>query len=389
MLEINRFRKLYSYVIGVAALLLALPAYTAPFAYVTNTSQFLTVIDTATNTVVDTVDGVPGGDVVVHPDGGRAYITGRGEIQVLDTTSNTVVATVPVAGVARIAINPMGGHLYALSGSDLLFIDAVSYAIIATVSLGSEGLTDLAVGPAGRYIYIRQFGYPPKVLVFDTITNSLIATVAAGGMQDGIVVHPSGNYVYVPRNNELDVIDTASNTVTTTVSLSMGGSVRDVAIHPDGTYVYVANTGSDVAVVNTATNTVVDMVSAESLMYQMAITVHPDGGHVYTVGYSPANPILVGKASVIDTTTGLEVGEVLMAPGIFNVAVDIAIGPLLVNVGGSVTGIAPSQVECYNMTTGQVVTSQLQGERSWDCEAAGLVVSPSDIVNMSVTGTAD
>ncbi len=389
MLEINRFRKLYICVIGVAALLLALPAYAAPFAYITNMNQFLTVVDTATNTVVDTVDGVHGGDVVVHPDGSRVYVAGSGEIQVLDTVSNTVTATVPVTGVARVAIDPMGRYLYAVSGSSLLFIDAKSYAITATVSLGSEVLGEFAVHPAGRYIYIRQGGVSSKVLVFDTVTNSVIATVTAGSGGHGILVHPNGSYVYVPKNYGIHVIDTASNTVTATVYLPAGGE-RDMAIRPDGAYIYVANGLSDVSVVDTATNAVVDTLNVESLVHQMALTVHPDGGYVYTVGYSLGGTGVTSKVSVIDITAGIiEVDEVVVAPGVSNIPVDIAIGPSLVNVGGSVTGIAPSQVECYNMTTGQAVTSPLQGERSWDCEAAGLVVSPSDIINMSVTGTAD
>jgi hypothetical protein len=61
-------------------------------------------------------------------------------------------------------------------------------------------------------------------------------------------------------------------------------------------------------------------------------------------------------------------------------------------VGGSIAGISPTTVICENVskrkhTVVEVVLAP--GARSWDCEAAGLVVSPGDIIKQTVTGTAD
>ena len=66
------------------------------------------VIDTKTNTVVDLdpetpeIEGIPVGDnplrVAFTPDGRRAYVTNRGSntVSVIDTKTNTVVDTIEV-----------------------------------------------------------------------------------------------------------------------------------------------------------------------------------------------------------------------------------------------------------------------------------------------------
>lgn len=92
-------------------------AQAAPFAYIANSgSNSVSVIDTATNTVVATVGvGLVPYRVAVNPAGTRVYVTNNGgnNVSVIDTSSNTVVATIPVgSGVVTaphgIAVNPAG-----------------------------------------------------------------------------------------------------------------------------------------------------------------------------------------------------------------------------------------------------------------------------------------
>jgi YVTN family beta-propeller protein len=74
-------------------------AYAAPFAYISNfASNTVSVIDTATNTVVATVPvSFPFG-VAVNPAGTFAYVTDASNtVSVIDTATNTVVATVQEA----------------------------------------------------------------------------------------------------------------------------------------------------------------------------------------------------------------------------------------------------------------------------------------------------
>jgi hypothetical protein len=60
------------------------------------------------------------------------------------------------------------------------------------------------------------------------------------------------------------------------------------------------------------------------------------------------------------------------------------------DVGGAVTGMAPSRGGCTNLTTGQQVQFQhMVGATAASCVAAGLVVYPGDTIQISVQGAAE
>ena len=56
-------------------------------------------------------------------------------------------------------------------------------------------------------------------------------------------------------------------------------------------------------------------------------------------------------------------------------------------VGGSVTGMTPDKVTCK--TPDEKLVKIFDGAKTFDCEAAGLVVSPGDRVRIIVEGVAD
>jgi YVTN family beta-propeller protein len=122
-------------------------------AYVTNFgSNTVSVIDTATNTVVPVPDGdaimvgvVPIG-VAVTPDGARVYVVNAnfspvgppqpGDVSVIDTATNTVVKTVTVgAGPQAVAITPDGAYAYVNNFPDntLSVIETASNNVVDTV----------------------------------------------------------------------------------------------------------------------------------------------------------------------------------------------------------------------------------------------------------------
>jgi hypothetical protein len=57
-------------------------------------------------------------------------------------------------------------------------------------------------------------------------------------------------------------------------------------------------------------------------------------------------------------------------------------------LGGWVTGFTPQTVVCTNVTTGQQVTLS-DHATAWDCEAAGVAVSPGDHVSILARGSVD
>ena len=92
------------------------------FAYVANNgSNTISVISTATNSVVNTIDlalAVPGGqpsDVAISPDGGFVYVTSisTDSVLVIATASNTVVGTILTGSQpAGVSVTPNGADLF-------------------------------------------------------------------------------------------------------------------------------------------------------------------------------------------------------------------------------------------------------------------------------------
>ena len=75
-----------------------------------------------------------------------------------------------------------------------------------------------------------------------------------------VAVTPNGSFAYVGNrfSNNISVIDTATNTVTTTVPI---GDPTGIAITPNGAFAYVTDgTSGVVNVIDLATNTVQEIV---------------------------------------------------------------------------------------------------------------------------------
>ena len=74
----------------------------------TSTNNTISVIDTATNTVIATVNvGTDPSGVAVTPDGKKVYVANQdsNNVSVIDTATNTVTASIPVGnGPSGVAI---------------------------------------------------------------------------------------------------------------------------------------------------------------------------------------------------------------------------------------------------------------------------------------------
>ena len=150
-------------------------------------------------------------------------------------------------------------------------------------------------------MYVSACCNPSFVKVIDTASNTIVTTIAVGNFPGGMDVTPDGSRLYVPHynSNTVSVINTATNTVVTTISVGAGpGSVR---VSPDGSRAYVASQSSNsVTVINTATNSVVTTIPGISLPRTLDFT--PDGARVYVASD--------GRVQVIDTATSTVVGNI-------------------------------------------------------------------------------
>jgi len=295
-------------------------------AYVINRSSFgfgtYTVIDTASSTVLATVD-VPNVMApmfsAVAPDGKTLYIPSfeTQSVAVIDTATNTLRAMIPipVEGPTGTAVTPDGSRLYvcANSGSVVVFDTATNAQIGDPIPITVGGaFLNLKVTPDGKDVYVSA-GFGTVVSRIDTATNTALS-IPDVPASFGISISPDGASVYVPAffDESLTIIDTATNTVHTgLVPLESGPGPS--ASTPDGAFLYVVNEdGNSVTVIATATNTVVATVFVGSLPFAIAIphasatppptavaganqtitvgqTVHLDGSGSFAPNTLPAN----------------------------------------------------------------------------------------------------
>ena len=312
-------------------------AVVATRAYVTNSfHDTVSVVDTATNTVVATVAvGDNPTAVAVHPNGTRVYVSNfvGGTVSVIDTATNTVVATVAVGVAPRgVAVSPDGSRVYVtIETGTVSVIDTATNTAVANVPVGGVP-AGVAVSPDGSRLYVTNLG-GFTVAVINTATNTVVATVAVGAGSSGpsgVAVSPDGSRVYVTNvfgDTLLSVIDTATNTVVATVATE---DARGVAVSPDGSRVYVTNPdGGTVSVIDTTTNTVVATVA---------------------VG---AGPLRVAVAEVV-TTASPTISTVASAGGVLGTAVnDVA----TLTGGSSPTGTVTFRLYSDAACTMQVFTS--------------------------------
>ncbi|MFD1272958.1 YncE family protein [Streptomyces kaempferi] len=101
------------------------------------------MIDTATNTVTDTITvGATPFNVAVTPDGAHAYVTNFGSttVSVIDTATNTVTDTITVGtSPVGVAITPDGNHAYVANfGSNTVsVIDTATNTVTDTITVGA------------------------------------------------------------------------------------------------------------------------------------------------------------------------------------------------------------------------------------------------------------
>ena len=164
--------------------------------YVTNlVSNSVSVIDTAGNMVVDTVQVASPIGVAVTPDGKHVYVADQNNntVSVIDTTSNMVVGSpIPVGPTpARVAVTPDGKDVYVTNSgtNSVSVIDTASNMVVGTPILVGNGPVGIAVTPDGKRIYVANF-LNGNVSAIDTASNTVVGTTPAGSLPGFVGIIP-------------------------------------------------------------------------------------------------------------------------------------------------------------------------------------------------------
>jgi YVTN family beta-propeller protein len=155
--------------------------YAAPFAYIPNLgSNNVSVIDTATNTVVATITVGSGPyGVAVNPAGTRVYVANRldSTVSVIDTATNTVIGSpIPVGAFpVGVAVNPAGTRVYVANSAsnNVSVIDTATNTVIGSpIPVGAfPAALGLFIGPVP----------PPSVPAMNSWGMILFMLIAGSG----------------------------------------------------------------------------------------------------------------------------------------------------------------------------------------------------------------
>jgi YVTN family beta-propeller protein len=265
----------------------------------------LMVIDTATNSVTATIplDTNPDSfqrlphDIAVARDGRFVYVAGgmHNNIAVIDVADASVVAHIALPGFPNsIAASPDGrfayathngpycpsGRTYTCPGTvDVIDLDpnsATFRTVIGTLSSPGADPVHIAVSSDSSVAYaLNQNNPADTVTVFDLTTGAVTTSIPLNWSPIDIALSADGRTAFVTKASPpaVDVIDTATNSVTGTIAVD---TPSGIAVTPDGQRVYVtAQSAGRVLEIDTVSNTLTAMIPAGQLPRAIAIGIVP------------------------------------------------------------------------------------------------------------------
>ncbi|WP_344757823.1 beta-propeller fold lactonase family protein [Mucilaginibacter dorajii] len=280
------------------------------YAYVANVRSSISVINSTTNEVVETIPAGFGSEpdqIAISADGSRAYVTniGSNTISVINTLTNKIINYIPVGeGPTGIVISPDGKKLFVgITGDNtIVAIDLSTNKVSNVLDVGAK-CHRLAITPDGSTLYAIK--YSDRVIAIDIPSFFVTDEIVAGAGPNNLVISPDGKQLYVVSgaSSDVSVINTATNKVTATIKT--GVLSTDIAMSPDGSRLYVTNINDGtVSVINTALDAAHAVIDVIPVGYAPnVISISADGSKLY-VTLTQTNDI-----KIISTQTNKVIGS--------------------------------------------------------------------------------
>jgi YVTN family beta-propeller protein len=229
----------------------------------------VSVLDNHTGAVIDEI-AIPNCDycgygwtygvseLAISPDGTRVYARhdyftenqGTSAITVIDTSTNEVINTIATVQVSDMEVAP-DGRVY-LADQDYYYPDVYVYSrdmdyltgIRLTPKVGSLSYTEgLWLNGSGTRGYVKVYDWDAREYTYSVIdtdpASPAYGTELAALRAQSMAVSPDGGRTYVLGSDgkTVGVLDTANNTLigTFTTDLTSGSTVRSIAVGPNGT----------------------------------------------------------------------------------------------------------------------------------------------------------
>lgn len=289
--------------------------------YVANTNNTISVFDTQSGKVTNTITSTPSFDfswwintgLAVSPDGNYLYVTdpGAGYIDTIDLADGQVTARLPDSNTpSSIAVSPQGNTLYAVNSGFLAGNNTVSVVNIASNeiigTLSSPKFTMLwsvAISNDGNTLYLSNGPYQNpqgSVYTFNVSANSIIGTINFTGVPVSLALSYNGSKLYVLNqlNSTVSTFNTSTNRkISSTEQEFIFDDLYNFAISPDGKHLYLAQPYVEsVDMLNTTTDGIERVYSG--FVSPEGLAISPDGKTLY-VSNPQANTV-----NVFNTTSG-------------------------------------------------------------------------------------
>lgn len=161
-----------------------------------------------------TVSGEPEG-VAIHPTRDLVYITceEEGDVFALRIGDLSRAGLVRTGGRPRtVAFSPDGRHAYVPleTISAIALLDAEAHALLHVIPVPEPALPmGAAIAPDGSEVYVTTGRAGNSVVVLDTQTRAIVATIPVGTRPWGIGISPAGDRLFTANggSNDVSVID--------------------------------------------------------------------------------------------------------------------------------------------------------------------------------------
>jgi len=212
------------------------------------TACTVTVIDGCTDTVVATipVTTTPGGGltgITVNPLNGLVYVANADDnvINIINGRKAKPEGSISLNGnsPSAIALNPILNLLYVPYGTNqTAVVNAWTKKILTTTTFGSSTV-GAAVDVFTGHVFVTDQEVGPSLTGVLQANGTVVTSVTVGDNPLGVDVDPFTSLAFVAASgiDQIDVIDTSTNTLQTTVT---GVPARYVAVNPATKKVYVS-----------------------------------------------------------------------------------------------------------------------------------------------------
>ena len=186
--------------------------------------------------------------LAITPDGSHLYVAGNNPVPdfgscgcrvfVIDTASNTVVNSIRLDYPQAMTVSPDGAYVYVVSaGTALYTISTTTNKVISTMALKSYGPVDepatsgIAMMPDGVHLFVDDGG-DNKVFEIDVTQHKVVATILVGNVPGILALTPDSSQLWAGDyySTSASVVDVARGKVIGTVPL--GSQSYGIAFAP-------------------------------------------------------------------------------------------------------------------------------------------------------------